>query len=199
MKIWVNNDKGDDTIIAFANKMVYKGNPISSEVDNYIFDLNSGKIPTKKFRGIPVSYLKSINTEVGSSSINLEGRGGSDYLLIKNQKVKEEIFNYLKENIANTTLIIDEESSRKAVEKPLIALAVVWLFFIFSFTMALKIEGGSNFEVLNGHSILGIIFILAQLGTKRLIILFLFLAVITTFAFIKKRNKPPVIYKIEIG
>ncbi|MBC6111917.1 hypothetical protein ACFOG5_06460 [Pedobacter fastidiosus] len=197
MKIWVNKVNEGDRIIAIDKSIIYKGNPSQNELDSYVMDLNSGKIPTKKIRGIPLNYLKRISTQKGKPFINLELNGGSDFLVIKNQVKKDEILKYLRENIPNSEYSLDRESIKKAVEKPIIAMAVIWLFFIFSFILAIKMESGDEYDVSNGHSILGIVFILAHLGTMKLSILFAILFSATVIVFLKKKKRPPIFYKLE--
>jgi hypothetical protein len=67
MQIWKNDEKGDDKIVAFFNQSIYKANPKSTEVDNYISELRINTIPATKSLEIPLNYLKEITMEEGKN------------------------------------------------------------------------------------------------------------------------------------
>ncbi len=198
MKTWINNEKGDDTFIAYANEVIYKGNPKPDNIDKILTDLKQNISPGS-LTGTPLSYISQINLQEGKSIIELEmAKDSSIDLRVKNDATRNEIFEYLKTNISNSVYKLDKVSSIRAGKKPMIAFFVVLIIFIWTLYIAIGIESGNDYDVTGQryNSIAGIVLGLAGLGVKKVILIFGSLLLIASIAFYKKAKNPPVINRI---
>ena len=200
MQIWKSDQKGDDKIIAFFNQTIYKANPKPEEVDGYISDLKMQNIPTRNAIEIPLSYIKQISMQEGKNYIEVSfGQDSSEHLRIGDDKMKTEIFNFFKQNVP-TEYSVDKYSKFRAGRSPLIAMFIVGILFIWTLSIAIGIENGSDYDVTGKqyHSLAGIILVLAYLGVKNVVIIFGSLLSIAVYAFIKKSKSPPIIQRLQI-
>jgi hypothetical protein len=199
LKIWEGNEKGDDRIIAFLDNTICKGNPVPDETQGAIYDLKSGNIPAKNFTGVPFSYLKKIEMQEGKNYISLLfGKDSSEELMISDDQKRKEIFDFFKTNIPNTKFEVDSYSKIRAGKKPLIAMTVVALLFLWTLYIIHGMENGNQYDVPGGHynSLAGIVLILASLGLPKAILLFSCLMGIAVFSFIQKTKSPKVVSRI---
>jgi hypothetical protein len=200
MQIWTNEEKGNEKIIAYIDQTIYRGNPKSSEIDSCIYDLKMRKIPPDSFVGIPLHYLKEINIQEGKEYIEILFGGDSyEHFRIKDQNRRTEIFNYFKANIPNVIFSVDKYSKVKAGKKPLIAMAVVGLLFLWVFFIAKGMESGNSYEVVGEqHSLASIVLLIASLGVNKILLIFASLFAIAVIAFIKRAKNPPLITRLTI-
>ena len=132
MKIWNSIERGDDAIIACNNDLIIKGNPKKTEINNCITELELNRIPSNNFITIPFNYLKEIRIEEGKENIEIIfGSESSEILKIKDEKTRNEIFEYFKINIPSSFFVVEKYSALRAAKKPLIAMFVI--IFIFSY------------------------------------------------------------------
>ena len=201
MKIWNSIENGDDAIIACNDELIIKGNPKPSEVNNCISDLELNKIPFDNFITIPFSYLKEISIEEGKENIEiLFGSDSSEILKIKDEKTKNDIFDFFKINIPNSFFIVDRYTPLKAAKKPLIAMGIIVLIFSYIFYLVKEIKSGTEFELVgSGASLAGIIAAIASLGFQKVTLLFLAFITIPLIGSLKKANNPPTIHKLKIN
>ena len=200
MKIWRGNEKTDDRIIAYSNNTIYKGNPPLEEINHIISEMKNDRIPTLNFIAIPLHYIKKIRYQEGKNQIEiLFGKESSEELKIKDLLLREEVFNYLKLHIPGCTYSHDKYSSLRAGKKPLIAMTVVSILFLWSLYYAIEFDRGNEFEISNGHynSLTGIILAIASYGVKTVIIVFGSLLAIAIFSLIRKIKNPPVINTLK--
>jgi len=196
MKIWSSFEKGDDKIVAYLNGTIYRGNPTIDEIDAIIFNFKMQEIPIKNFTAIPSHYLKQINLDEETSYIEvLFGSESTEHLRIKDTVKKKEIFDYLKSNIPGARFYTDKYSKIRAGKKPLIAICIITLIFLWTFYIADGIENGIEYGVTGDHknSLAGIVLGLASLGTKYIALLFGTFFVIALLAFIQKIKKPKIV------
>jgi hypothetical protein len=201
MKIWSSYEKGDDKIIAYLNGTIYRGNPTIDEIDTFVFNFKMQEIPAKNFTAIPLHYLKQINLENGRNYIEiLFGSDSTEHLRIKDADKRKEIFEYLKSNIPNAKFYIDKYSKIRAGKKPLIAMFIVTLIFLWTFYIANGMENGNEYGVTGDHkdSLAGIVLALASLGTKNIALLFGTFFTIALIAFFRKTKNPTIIQRIQI-
>ncbi|HMJ46464.1 MAG TPA: hypothetical protein VK498_04000 [Ferruginibacter sp.] len=194
MKIWRGNEKTDDKIIALVNSTIYKGNPKNNEIDHCIDELKSGLTPTRNFIGIPFHYIKEIRLQEGKTYIEITfGQDSEEHLRINEYLLREEIFKYFKQTIPNTTFSVENYSKLKAGKKPLIAMSVLFVLFLWTLYYAVGYDGGYEYEIKNGHygTLTGIILSIASFGVKKTSFVFITLFSIAFFAFIKKAKNPP--------
>jgi hypothetical protein len=202
MKIWTSNEKGDDSIIAFINNIIYRGNPKPGEIETVLHSLQKEMVPEKNFTGIPISYIKEITMQEGKPVIEiLFGSDSAEQFTINDDNRRNEIFDYFKANIPNTSYSTDQYSLLRAGKKPLIAMAVIAGLFIWSYTIASGMEEGNEYEVSGGNyrSVAGIVLAIASLGVKNLLLIFGSLFAIALFTFIKKTKHPVIINRIIIN
>ena len=201
MKIWRGDENTDDKIIAMNNSVVYKGNPQNAEINHCINELMNGIIPKVGFIGIPLSYLKEIRQQEGRDQIELFfGRDSEEHLKIKNDIMRNDIFNYFKENLSGANFSIDRYSKLRAGKKPLIALGVVMAIFFWTLPYAIGYDNGEQYEITNGHynSLTGIVLAIASAGVRNVIVIFGSLMAIALITTIRKMKNPPVINRIVI-
>ncbi|HMC86590.1 MAG TPA: hypothetical protein VKI61_13780 [Chitinophagaceae bacterium] len=197
MKIWISEEQGDEKIIAYIDQTIYSGNPKPANIDACVTDLKTGVIPSVNFIGIPLNYLKEINLQEGKQYIEvLFGGSSSENLRIKDSKKRTEVFDYFKNNIPNAAFSTEKYSRLKAGKKPLIAIAVLLIIFLWTFYYAIGIEQGNDYEAEGGLAAL--VLVLASLGIKKLFLLFAFLFAITLIALIRKIKNPPITEKLII-
>jgi hypothetical protein len=201
MKIWRGQENTDDKIIAYADRTIYKGNPKIDEIDYIIIEMKNGIIPTRNFIAIPLSYIKEIKLQEGKNQIEIMfGKDSYEELKIKNVLLRTEIFDYFKQNISGATYSLDEYSKLRAGKKPLIAMAVIGILFLWSLCYAIGYDNGNEYEISNGHynSLTGIVLAIASYGVKKVVIVFGLLLSIAFFSFIRKIKSPPIINRIKL-
>ena len=199
MKIWTSSESGSEKIIGFFNQTIYKGNPRQNDIEACLSDLKMHVIP-KGFIGIPLNYIREINMQEGKNYIEVRfGNDSYQNYRIKNEHVRNEIFEYLRFNIVNNKFSIDRFSRLRAGKKPLIALVVVFLLFLWTLSIAIGIARGDEYEIV-GHknSIAGIVLLLAGMGVKKVTLLFSSFLAIAFFSFFAKTRNPPVIKRLTI-
>lgn len=199
MKIWKTDIKGDDKIIAFFKQTIYKANPKPAELENYIADLKNNIIPSAKAMEIPLHYLKEISMEEGANCLDVKfGNNSNEEFVVGDVGMKEEIFNYLKANLP-VEVSTEKHSKLRAGKKPLIAMVVVAIIFLWILYLAIEIENGTEYELVgSGASVTGIALSIAYLGVTKVILIFAPLMAIALAAFIKKARNPKTIHRLVI-
>jgi hypothetical protein len=199
MQIWTSEHKGDDKIIAFFDKTIYKANPSSAEVERYVLELKGNSIPTSKALEIPLSYLREITMEEGQKYFDVHFGGDSnEQFIISDDKTRWEIFNHLKAQLPVTERI-EMKSRFKSAKKPLIAMIMILILFLWTLFVAIDVESGTDYEVAgNYRSVAGIILMLAYLGVGKVVLIFGVLLGIAIFAFTKKFKASQPIHRLVI-
>ncbi len=128
MKIWTSNEKDDDKIIVYFNETIYKANPPLHKVDAYVSDLKIQQTPSAAFFGIPLRYISEINMQIGKKYIEIIFKGDSEHLKVKDDTMRNEIFEFFKQNIEAIPSLISQ-STFQAIKKPLIAMVVILIIF----------------------------------------------------------------------
>jgi len=199
MKIWKIPEGGGDKLIAFDNQIIYRGSSKLTDVDKIIFELTTLKTKPKELTGIPLTYIKEINQELGKNHIELFfAQDSTEELKVSDETLRSEIFNYFKSNIPNAEYALVKKTPLQAGKKPLIAFIVALVIFLWVFYIAKGMESGNEYDVSGEHynSIAGIVLIIASIGVKNVLLVFSSLILITVYSFIKKAKNPPVIEKI---
>ncbi len=194
-KIWQNSDKSSDKIIAVHNNIIYNGNPKPEEIDNVILSLKSNEQSSKLF-SMPISYIKSIEMNESNNFIEIIfGKDSNQHLKISNPEIKNEIFNYFKDNLPNTVYKFKKENSFKAIA----GLVVAIIFYLWTVSVASDIEKGFEFEIHgNKAGVATIVLMIAQLGTIKVSLIFGSIILVTCIAIFKKESKPANIHTISI-
>jgi len=197
-KIWINNEDREDRIIAIGNKTIYKLNPKSYNISQNVTDLENDNIP-KEALSIPFSYIRKIQYKEGTKYIRiLFGKESQENFRINDIQKRFEIFKYFKENIPKTKYEFEKYHPFKAAKKPIIAVSITLLLFLWTLYLAGEIEKGYEYEIVGGSgaSITGIVLGLANLGIVNIILIFGSLLTIGIIAIIRKMNKRPSVHNL---
>ena len=190
-KYWFNN-KESDQIVLIGNNSIYKGNPKPEKIHEFKRTIEKGVIPENLF-GIPFSYINRIELRQGETYIEVFfSEESTERIELKNQKTREEVFNYFKANIPEAKYKLEEYSSLQSAKKPLIAILVIIAIYSWSLTTAILLGKGE----LYGQQLV-IILALAGLGVFRLTLLFGGLFLIALFSAIRKMRNPPIIHTLK--
>ena len=192
MKIWTSTDKDDDKIIVYLNEMIYKANPPLSKVEAYVSDLKMQQAPSAAFFGIPLRYISEINMQKGKKYIEILFKGDSEHLKVKDDTIRNEIFEFFSQNISGATHSLMSQSKFQSVKKPLIAMVVIAVIFLWSLYIAKGMEDGNEYDVSGQryHSIAGIVLAIASLGVNKVLLIFGALLTIAAISLINKYKHP---------
>lgn len=192
-KIWTNYD-GGDKIIAYVDGKIYKANPPKDEIESTISNMQLNDFSGKKTFGIPLHNLKGVRLQEGKEYIQVFfGAESEEHFILKNKEQREEIFNFLKDNIPGTDYHRVKHTPVKAAKKPLIAMVVVSVIFAWTLYLAINIESGVEYEYSNNGrgGIGGILLGIAGFGVVKVILIFGgILGIAGLSAFSKMRNPP---------
>jgi hypothetical protein len=194
MKIWTGTTQNDDRIIAYSDGMIYKLNPPLAETNTYVEDLRMKHIPVKHIFGIPLHYLSEINLQEGKNYIEVLFKGDTEHLKVSDGITRNEIFEFFKTNIPDAHYSVVKQTKIQAIKKPVIALIVMSLIFLWSLYIAIGKAGGNDYDVTGQHynSIAGIVLVLAALGIKKLSLIFGTVFLLVGYSIVKKYKHPVV-------
>lgn len=198
--IWENKLKGNDRIVAFVNNTIYRGNPKEDQISNIIFELKNEKKHISNITGIPISYIKEINSEKGKNYIEiLFGKDSSELIKINDEKNRIEIFEFFKNNIQNSNHFVDEYSKYRTGKKPLIGMFVLFALFLLSYYFAMEIENGNYDSIPNkANIIIALVLQVSYLGTNYVMLIFGVLMMIPFLNFLNKTKQKIIVEKIQI-
>jgi hypothetical protein len=198
-RFWINNEKKDDKIIAVINNKILKANPKNQDLNQFIRDVENGIIPKTAYC-IPFTHIKSLQYQEKEKYLQVfYGQDSESHLYIHDDAKRDEIFEYFKNNIPSTEYRIEKHNETKAAKKPLIALAIIIILYIWTISLAIGVEAGHEYEVIgNKRSIASVVLAIAQFGTIKITLAFLFLIGLTIRKFIRNIHNNTNIYIIEI-
>ena len=196
-KIWISENHSKDIVVAYADNIIYRGNPKPDLINDYVIGIKSNQIPEDLF-GIPVSYIKEINLSESKDYIEiLFSKDSIDNLTIKDDVQRKEVFGFFKDNFDNFIYKLDKYSPLKAAKKPLIALLIVSLIFLYTLSIANEIQLGAEYEIHgNGVSLAAIVLMLALLGAQKVVMIFSVPILIAIGAAILKAKNPPTVHRL---
>ena len=196
-KIWVNKEKGNDTIIAIDNEKIFKVNPKLEKLDTYVKNIEKD-IVSDDVLCIPFTYIKAIQLRENKKYIQVFFGGESEeHIRIIDHHKRKEIFEYFKENIPKTNYQFVKYSPLKSAKKPLVAMTILSLLFVWTLYLAIQIQIGYEYELIgNGRSITAIVLGLAQLGIFKVILIFGSFLTIAFFSVLHKLRNRPEIHEI---
>lgn len=172
-KIWISENHSKDIVVAYADNIIYRGNPKPDLINDCVIGIKNNQIPDDLF-GIPVSYIKEINLSESKDYIEIMfSKDSIDNLTIKNDVQRKEVFDFFKDNFDNFIYKLDKYSPLKAAKKPLIALLIVSLIFLYTLSIANEIQLGAEYQIHgNGVSLVAIVLMLALLGVQKVVMIF---------------------------
>jgi hypothetical protein len=187
-KLWKLKESKSNKLILIREKVIYKGNPkiddlnrVNSETTDFSF--------LKDLFSIPYSYIKQIENQKSKNYIKIFfGKDSEEELYIDNENIKNEVFEFIKSENLNLKYSAEIPSIVNYVKAQLLALLILTGIFIWSLYLAIQIESGVEYELV-GHGnpgITGVVLLIANLGSLKIIIGYIFLLVLTIFTLKNK-------------
>jgi hypothetical protein len=195
-QIWTTNNKGDK-IIAFANNTLYKANPKNDRVSLLVAKMQANDFSDPAIFGLRLDMIRTIQWQEGKDYIQVFFRSSEEHFIIKDDALREEIFNYLKAHTPGNIFGIDKFDRLRAAKKPLAALAVVAGLLIYTLCIMSTLEKGGN--VVAYGRIAALVVGLTSLGFVNIMLIYGALIAIAGFSAFKKMMNPPVIHVIRLG
>jgi hypothetical protein len=199
IKIWTATDNSSEKIIAANDILICRGNPNDSVINACIHELTSGHIPDKSFFKINYSILRQVNIQDKKKYIELVfGRDAYEHFKVHDENAKAEIFEFLKNKLANFSYSVDKYSKFRSAKATIIGIAVGLGLFIWSFYLGYGIEHGIQYDVENGHytSFAGLALATGSLGTRMVTLIFSPILGLAIFNLIKKLTNPPIVQRL---
>ena len=170
-KIWKPTEPKSDKVILIFENSIYKGNP-SREVLSKINLENPKTDLINDLFSIPYSYIKRIVNQEGVGYIKIFfGRDSEEELNIRNEKLKNEIFDSIKEDVPNMSYKSEVPSSFKYAKAPIFGILISSGIFIWAMYFAIQMSNGYEYELVGGRpGLTGIVLALANFGITKLII-----------------------------
>ena len=189
-KIWKLKESKSNKLILIKDKIIYKGNPkendlnrVNSETTDFTF--------LKDLLSIPYSYIKKIENQSAKKHIKIFfGNSSEEELNIDNENIKNEVFEYIKSENPKLKYSAETPSVVNYAKAQFFALFSITAIFIWSLYLAFQIESGVEYELVGGGNpgITGIVLVIANFGSLKIIIGYIVLLAVTIFA-LKKRLK----------
>ncbi|MBA4155800.1 hypothetical protein, partial [Flavobacterium sp.] len=133
--------------------------------------------------------IKKIENQKGKTYIKIFfGNNSEEELNIENENVKNEIFEFLKSENPKLKYTAEIPSVISYAKAQLFALLSLTIIFIWSLYLAFQIESGVEYEIVGGGNpgITGIVLVLANLGSLKIIIGYTILLGLTILALSKR-------------
>lgn len=186
--IWKFKDSKSNKLILIKNKSIYKGNPKDNDLNRITSETNNISFLNEMF-SIPYAYIKTIENQSGQNFIKIFfGNDSEEELYVDNENVKNEIFEFIKNDTTDFKYTSELPSVMKYTKAQLFALASITALFLWSIYLAIQIENGTQYEIVGGGrpGITAIVLAIANLGSLKIIFGYLVLLSIGTFALLKK-------------
>ncbi len=190
---WELKDSKSNKLIFIKDKIIYKGNPKQYDLDKLNLESSNLSFLENLF-SIPYSYIKRIENQSEKNEIKLfYGNNSEDELIINDKNIKQEIFDFLKNDLSNFNYSSKLPSVLNYGKAQFFALLFMTGIFLWSLYLAIQIENGAEYEIIgSGRSITGIILFLANLGVIKNIIgyiIILLIIIISLTKRLKSRSK----------
>lgn len=188
-QFWKVSDSKSNQLIFIKDKTIYKGNPKQEELNRLNLGTTNLDFLENLF-SIPYSYIKRIENQKGGNGIKVfYGSDSEDELKINDNKIKNEIFEFLKQDITSFKYSSELPSIFKYAKAQFFALLFTTGIYLWSMSYAIELEKGTEYELTGGRPGLGyIVFAIANLGTLKVTIGYVVLLAIILFTLIKKNK-----------
>lgn len=186
-KIWKPKESKSDKLILIHKQSIYKGNPSKEQIDKLNLETQNLEVLEKLF-SIPYSYIKKIVNQESINHIKIFfGNDSEEELKISNERLKNEVFNYLKNDITSLTYRLETPSSFKYAKAQFFGIIISSGLFIWAMYFAIQMSNGYEYEIVGGRpGITGIVLALANFGITKLVIGYSAILGIALFSLIKK-------------
>jgi len=189
-KFWKISDSKSNKLIFIREKTIYKGNPKQEDLDKLNYESTDLTFLENLF-SIPYSYIKRIENQVDKNQIKIFfGKNSEEQLIIKDQNVKNEVFDFIKQDNPSFEYISELPSVFFYAKPQFFALLFTIIIFLWSLYLAIQIEKGVEYEIvgMGRPGITEMVLVIANLGVLQLIVGFIILLAIILFT-LKKRLK----------
>lgn len=199
MKIWTSDQKGDDRIIAVFDQTIYKANPGTADVIDYVAQLNAHVVPKANALTIPLSYLREMVLEEGKNyfEVHFGASGSSEHFIVSDEQQRTEIFGFIRENLPVESTLV-RHSGFRAAQKPLIGMAVVAIIAALTLPAAIGIENGEEYRMEGSIRTGTLIMALANLGVTKLMLMYGTLMTVALVAVIMKFRTSTTLYRLSV-
>lgn len=199
MKIWVNEQKTDDIIVAVSDSSVLKANPKEGELQSFISDIQNGVLPTERTMEIPFSYIREFQLDENKPYFDIYfGGDSSEAFRIQSLQRRLEILNYLQSKVPGQSRV-EVISGFKAARKPIIAFGVLLGIFLWALYLAVNMEKGIEYQVVGQQrSIASVVLLLGSLGVKRLSLIFGALMLISMYVIVKRFRTSSTVHRYVV-
>jgi hypothetical protein len=189
LKFWKLPDSKSNSLILIKDQTIYKGNPKPEDLKNLRVESPRLEFLNKIF-SLSYSYIKRIENQEGKSEIKLfYGKDSEEELKIKDPHVKQEVFEFLKQDMTNFKYSKEFPSGLKYAKPQLFSLLFITGIFIWTIYLSIQIESGVEYEIVGGRAgISGLILGLANFGTIKVILGYVVLLAIILFALYRRLN-----------
>ncbi len=203
-KAWKFSESKSDKLILIKNQTIYKGNLEREKINRFSLDTetSSNNEIEKELFSIPYQYIKKIINQKGIKHIKIFfGNDSEEELNIKNEKTKNEIFDFLKNDIKDLKYKSEVPGFFSYSKTQFFAILILTGIFVWSMYYAIEIDKGTVFELRGGSrgpGIGGLVFILANFGKTKLILgyfVFMGLSLLSLFRKLKSRTEREVLYR----
>lgn len=199
MRIWVNEQKTDDIIVAVSDSSVLKANPKGGELQSFISDIQKGVLPTERTMEIPFSYIREFQLDENKPYFDIYfGGDSSESFRIQSLQRRLEILNYLQSKVPGQSRV-EVISGFKAARKPIIAFGVLLGIFLWALYLAVNMEKGIEYQVVGQQrSIASVVLLLGSLGVKRLSLIFGALMLISMYVIVKRFRTSSTVHRFVV-
>jgi hypothetical protein len=199
-EIWTSSEKGNDSLIAFIDGTIYKGNfKTFEETDDMAKAIKAGSFDSRRLWEIRTRNCKEIRLQDGNPFIEIFfGKEGEEQLRITDEYNRNKVFEFIKANTPNAVVKTEKWNAFRAGRKPMIAFFVVLGFFLWTLYYVIEAQNGTVYYIENGSyfSLTGIVLGIASLGLAKVVIIFSVLSGLAVFSFVRKTRKPPIMTRI---
>jgi len=187
-KIWKPTEPNSDKLILIRDSCIYKGNPSFEDLNS----IKAASINIKKIKGlfgIPFSYIKKIESQKGKNFIKIYlGNDSEENLNITNERLKDEIFDFLKVEFNNFQYKVYTPSFLTYTKPQLFGILILTIIYLSTIYFAFQLSNGYSYELQNSRvgGIIGVLILLAKNGYLKLTLWYSIILGLTIFTLIKK-------------
>jgi hypothetical protein len=185
---WKIQDSKSNKIIVVKDETIYKGNPSREELQK-VTSADADLPFLKNLFSLPYSYIKRIENQAGKNKIRIfYGNDSEEELVIKNDKVKQEVFDFLRNDMNGFHYDSKTPSIFKYIKAQLFAFFFLTLVCAWSLYYAVELENGVQFEMVEGSrpGIDGLLYGLGTLGSTTVGSIYIAIMVIVILSARKK-------------
>jgi len=186
IKFWKIKNKKNIDVILVHKTSIFKGKIKPEELNYFSRQLEKKVIPENLFE-IPFNYIKKIENQENKNELKIYfGKESEEEIICDNAPLKKEIFNYLREQIADLNYSKETPSIIKYAKPQLFSILFTLGVFLWCLYYAIQIESGVIYELKGTAGLGAIMYSIGLLGVFKVVLLFLLLLGISVYSLIKK-------------